>query len=148
MACLLVHSTHPIQRVMDNMSPSPSYLELISDWLRDSSLSGTHGVNLEAGHYFLGEGCAAEVLGQQIDGESERSWDPYTLKYTVRHLTKAGQRASPLLDQGQIMVVLSTINRRSHGCVKSSLICIVVRRWGQICVVRRWGQICVVDRVG
>ena len=76
---------------------------LISDWLRDSSLSGPHGVNLEAGHSALGKDCAGEVLGQQILGGSSRPWDPYILKYTVRHLTKAGQQASPLLDQGMMM---------------------------------------------
>ena len=62
----------------------------LSDWLRDSSLSGPHGANLEAGHYILGKECAAEVLGQRGRIRAQ-TWDPYSLKYTVRHITIAGQ---------------------------------------------------------
>ena len=87
----------------------------LSDWLCDSTLSGPHGVDLEAGHYTLGKECAAEILGHE-DHTSVKAWDLYILKYTVRHLTQAGQKASPFLKQGQ-MIDCHGVIERSHGSI-------------------------------
>ena len=78
----------------------------LNDWLRDEKLSGQWSINEANGHAILGINLLREVTkaADAKDGAHAVEASKYSLKYALRHITKA--LAAGLLDLSLLNVVL------------------------------------------